>query len=173
LAALVLATTFGLGLATGILWMPRPDSAMQSPVPGPSSIAGAAPAAAGPVLRAAPQAPPPIQAGAVAETPAIPAPSAVQSPASNFAAWTPPAAPSAPIATPSASQAAPVPLVGAEIPPGPEIGIGAPAHPARRTARTSFAIDRRCSDAVFRYQQGASLSYGEMMHIRDGCVSWR
>jgi hypothetical protein len=173
LAALVLVTTFGLGLATGILWMPRPDSAVQLPMPGPSSIAGAAPAAAGPVLRAVPQAPPAIQAGTVAEAPAIPAPPVVQPPASDFAAWTPPAAPLPPIAASPAGQAASAPLAGAEIPPGPEIGIGAPAHPARRTARTSFAIDRRCSDAVFRYQQGASLSYGEMMHIRDGCVSLR
>lgn len=44
--------------------------------------------------------------------------------------------------------------------------------PVRR-AREPLPIDRRCSDAVFRYQQGASLSEVEMGYVRRGCASWR
>lgn len=70
-------------------------------------------------------------------------------------------------------------LTGAVSQPVPQVGpqpvtaeaVAGPT-PARR-AREPMPIDRRCSEAVFRYQQGASLSEGEMGYVRRGCASWR
>lgn len=47
------------------------------------------------------------------------------------------------------------------------------AAPAARRVREPLPIDRRCSEAVFRYQQGATLTQGEMSYVRRGCASWR
>lgn len=43
----------------------------------------------------------------------------------------------------------------------------------RRNGRAPLPIDRRCSEALFRFQQGGSLSSQEMTYVRQGCASWR
>jgi hypothetical protein len=81
----------------------------------------------------------------------------------------PPTAVAAAILPAAAPEPRPAELAEAA-PPAPE------AHPvaaARRPARLPLPIDRRCSEAVFRFQQGASLTAQEMAHVRQGCASLR
>ncbi|MBC4014953.1 hypothetical protein [Siccirubricoccus deserti] len=48
-----------------------------------------------------------------------------------------------------------------------------PPRPTPRPVRRQEAIDRACRDAVFRFQQGGTLSATERMHIRNGCATRR
>ena len=86
-------------------------------------------------------------------------------------------------AMPSGAEAAGVAAAGAvaamsSIAAGPN--RAAPAATARPVAaapsrgaprRPASAVDRRCSDAQFRWQQGGSLSWSEMAYLRDGCTT--
>ncbi len=58
-------------------------------------------------------------------------------------------------------------------PPPPDAPPLTVAATTRHPVRTPLPIDRRCSDAVFRFQQGASLTDAEMAHVRRGCASMR
>lgn len=90
----------------------------------------------------------------------------------------------APVQVPAAMEEAPLPVTASIEPPPPEarpsdpqpaVETHAMALPAaaRRSTRLPMPIDRRCSEAVFRFQQGASLTAQEMAHVRQGCASLR
>jgi hypothetical protein len=138
---------FGLGFVTALLMPQAPVAALPSPASGVGVVAEAA------IL-------PPAQAAARQPMPdqivAEPSPPPVV-----FAAPVPPAATPAVLAEP-----APAP---AEVPPVAVAATGA----GRAPVRMPLPIDRRCSDAVFRFQQGASLTAQEMAHVRQGCASLR
>jgi hypothetical protein len=46
-----------------------------------------------------------------------------------------------------------------------------PPPPPPRPAARALSYDRRCGDALFRWQQGARLTAAEMAFVRDGCVA--
>jgi hypothetical protein len=47
------------------------------------------------------------------------------------------------------------------------------AAPARPRAARPPAIDRACSLALFRFQQGLALSAAEQAHVHNGCATRR
>lgn len=65
------------------------------------------------------------------------------------------------------------PADAAEAPPTGDTRTAALLPGVRRASRQPLPIDRRCSEALFRFQQGASLSSQDMAHVRQGCASWR
>jgi hypothetical protein len=154
----------------------------------PPAEAPAAPAPP-PMLAARPapqQEAQPLLAAPAALAPATPA-MAVAPPAEAMPAEAPPAP--LPVATEAAAEPPPVPLPAepmpavAEVPPPqsePLVLEAAlptppppPPRPAARPARQAQTIDRACRDAVFRFQQGATLSAAEQMHVRNGCATRR
>ncbi len=46
-----------------------------------------------------------------------------------------------------------------------------PSRPRPALVRRTLEIDPGCAEAVLRYQQGDSLSWSEMSHVRNGCRS--
>jgi hypothetical protein len=118
-------------------------------------------------------APPGFGFGLVAEAaplPLEPAPAPV-------AAEPPPMLVPAPMLAAAPARAAESRAVDLAEPAGPPPPPDAPpltvAATTRHPVRTPLPIDRRCSDAVFRFQQGASLTDAEMAHVRRGCASMR
>ncbi|RYJ01887.1 MAG: hypothetical protein EON47_09295 [Acetobacteraceae bacterium] len=65
------------------------------------------------------------------------------------------------------------PAEAAEAPTASDTRTAALLPGVRRASRQPLPIDRRCSEALFRFQQGASLSSQDMAHVRQGCASWR
>ena len=49
----------------------------------------------------------------------------------------------------------------------------APKAPVHKVARTPDRIDRACTQAVFRFQQGLALTAAEQAHVRNGCATRR
>ena len=45
------------------------------------------------------------------------------------------------------------------------------AAPAQKAARPSDRIDRACTQAAFRFQQGLALTAAEQVHVRNGCAT--
>ncbi len=77
------------------------------------------------------------------------------------------AVPAAPLPMePAAAEAPAEPLAG-------EVAVAEPppARPRTASARRNLEIDPGCAEAVLRYQQGLSLSWSEMAHVRNGCRS--
>jgi hypothetical protein len=86
---------------------------------------------------------------------------------------------------PAGGTAAPMPAEEpptdtAEVPDQPPLPPPAPPPaPALRAASTQPraarppAIDRACSLALFRFQQGQALSAADQAHIRNGCATTR
>ncbi len=124
------------------------------------------------LLPAEPASPPPVASGF-----------GVAAVAASLPPQAPPELPAIPVTVPTpveeVSLPAPASLLGpqqaeaAEAPPTAEIRNLAMATPPKRSTRLPLPIDRRCSEAVFRFQQGASLTAQEMAHVRQGCVSLR
>ena len=183
LAVLGVASVFGLGFTSGLLWPAAPDpvqlqhSQEFGVVASTTGFAPVAPTAdshrrfaglSGPVAifdDAASSAPDGI---APAPMPTLPAGTAPTEPKVVAAG--------AGLSAGSAVQAdTDGPDVGdAGLAQAPsEVRNVALSQPARTRARPPLPIDRRCSEAVFRYQQGALLTSQEMAHVRQGCASWR
>jgi hypothetical protein len=143
---------FGLGFVTALLLPAEPVAALPGSTPGFGVVASAAPALTTPTL-ATPLAPdpPPVALPVVENSPAV-------AELSVPAAATPDSR-TAELAEPAAAP--------------PEAHPLSVAASARRPTRLPLPIDRRCSEAVFRFQQGASLSAQEMAHVRQGCASMR
>jgi hypothetical protein len=190
------AVTFILGLGAGVLLLgddpPAPD-------PGRAIEASALAGREAPVLAATratpaeaqtppdqpPQPAPPQEAQHLLAAPAAALPLAVTSPAEAVPAEAPPAP--LPLVAETAAEPPLVPLAEESPPPTaaappPEQPVfeaalpmppPSPPRPATRPARRPEAIDRACRDAVFRFQQGATLSAAEQMHIRNGCATRR
>ncbi len=137
---------FSLGFVTALLMPAEPAPSL------PGGSAGFGVVAEAATLPPEP-APPPVMA---APAPAEPRPMELAEPA----ATAPPEARPMDLAEP----AAPAP------PEAPPLAVTASA---RHPVRMPLPIDRRCSDAVFRFQQGASLTAAEMAHVRRGCASMR
>lgn len=116
-----------------------------------------------------PEAPPPPAAEAVAEQPPAEAPTASDVAALADRSGAPPR----PEAQPAASRPAPTAeeLLPAAPPraPAPPVRVSA----ARQPSRTAPVIDRACSQALFRFQQGERLSAAEQNFIRSGCSTSR
>ena len=146
---------FGLGFAAALLLPPPPEAPPQPAPTGLSALAAVAPAREAMLT--------PLSAPLVTPMPAaadsLPAP--VLQPLPAVAAAAPQASADEIVVDPS------------EPMPQAETRTAALVPGARRTGRTPLPIDRRCSEALFRFQQGGSLSSQEMTHVRQGCASWR
>lgn len=186
IAAVNLVVTFGLGFLVGILCLPPSDGRLHA-AHRASGIGDATTATrAGGVVLPASSEPSDVLRQGRAETPPTEMPADALRPAETTAALPEPSSPmpeaSQQPAGASAGRLPELSMTGGEAPLEP-IQAALPQEssgthpvapqPSRRAMRASFAIDRRCTDAVFRYQQGASLSWTEMGYIRNGCQSWR
>jgi len=76
-----------------------------------------------------------------------------------------------PAAGPFESQELPDPPPAAPVPPARAVVQAAAGRPVR--APQAAGIDRACSRAVFRYQQGEVLTTAEVAHVRNGCATRR
>ncbi|MBL6081440.1 hypothetical protein JMJ56_25950 [Belnapia sp. T18] len=141
---------FGLGFVTALLMPQEPVAALPSPGTGFGVVAEAARVV---------EEPGPLEVA----TPALPEPRtvALAEPRPVILAEPRPVALAEPV---------PLPAPGALPPETPPVAVAATA---RHPVRVPLPIDRRCSDAVFRFQQGASLTAQEMAHVRQGCASLR
>ena len=68
-----------------------------------------------------------------------------------------------------ADAAEPVEVASASLPLPPIV----PKAPVQKVARVPDRIDRACTQAVFRFQQGLPLSAAEQAHVRNGCATRR
>ncbi len=141
---------FGLGFITALLLPAAPVAAVPGGTPGFGVVASLA-------SPPADQAPVALQPVAEPPLPIEDPPLVAALPAAVTAAPEPRAVELAEPATPSPPEAHPLSV----------------AASTRRTTRVPLPIDRRCSEAVFRFQQGASLTAQEMAHVRQGCASLR
>ncbi|MDI3307481.1 MAG: hypothetical protein QJR07_10280 [Acetobacteraceae bacterium] len=195
--------TFGLGMATGLLLLPKPEPAPLSAAPitperavladpAPAAVTGsvaeqsaaadAAPASPADTAAAEPTSPPPAE-------PAV-EPEPEQEPAKPMATVAAPALPEPAPDTPAEAEVratmpedeeAPAPTEEAsepELPPAPppEPPVPAPRRvtgAAIRPARSASSIDRACIQTLFRFQQGETLSAAEQVHLREGCATRR
>lgn len=82
-----------------------------------------------------------------------------------------PPTPDAPLADHAAADPVPAEAVQAEAPSEPLAAELLPARPRSASARRNLEIDPGCAEVVLRYQQGLSLSWSEMAHVRNGCRS--
>lgn len=207
LAAMALLATFGVGVASGLLWTPAadpsrhsaglaggleavpmaPKSASPIAAPVPTAPVGTSNSLAGPGTQVVPtlaprgvpsgEMPPegvPMRGAPLGEVP-LAAP-----PAFDLPALPPSIVPSSLLSASIRGSGTPAEVdrgagsTGVMPQPQPvtseAVGAGMPLP---RRAREPLLIDRRCSDAVFRYQQGGSLSSDEMVYVRRGCASWR
>jgi hypothetical protein len=192
------ALTFILGLGAGALLLgddpPAPARPVEASAQTGQEVAALAVTRAPPVEVPAqplpdrqllPAAQPALPHGAqhVLAMPAAGPPMAVASPPEAMPAEAPPLPlqPAADTAPEIASM--PEPASPATAPPPPpfdrpalEAALPMPPPPPRPTARPvrhPEAIDRACREAVFRFQQGATLSATERMHVRNGCATRR
>lgn len=140
---------FGLGFITALLLPAAPVAA----VPGGSSGFGVV--------------------ASLASPPADPAPAIVPAAEEPLPVEDPPLVAALPAAAPAVPESRAVELAEPAAPPPSEAHPLSVAASARRTTRVPLPIDRRCSEAVFRFQQGASLTAQEMAHVRQGCASLR
>ncbi|WP_157033365.1 hypothetical protein [Belnapia moabensis] len=152
---------FGLGFVTALLMPQQPAASLPSGPAGFGVIAEAT---------SRPPEPAPFPLATVEPPPAAtPFPLTTVEP--------PPAATPFPLATaqpsPSASPAPEEPRPVALAEPTAQPDASTVAAAPRRLARLPLPIDRRCSEAVFRFQQGASLTAQEMAYVRQGCASMR
>lgn len=164
--------TFALGLLAGkLLWVPTQpvatSDALQATAPAPpmSQEAGA------PEAEHATAASPPAEAAQTAEAPAFDDHAAADPPAP--AVPEPPATAAATAALPDIAAkpaAPPAEATSAHTVVAPAMRESAAPPPRRRTERPAVVVDRRCSEAQFRWQQGERLSWGEMAYVREGCV---
>lgn len=176
------AATFVVGLASGVMLLS--DKPPTPAAPPPISLAAlpipvAAPPREVPVAPPAPVAlrePEPVAAAPapVAQT----SPAAVEEPAKPAPAQPAPAQPA--LTQPALTQPAPsfggadtgepmeVASAGLPLPPA------APKAPAQKVAaRAPDRIDRACTQALFRFQQGLPLSPTDQAHVRNGCATRR
>ncbi|MDB5374979.1 MAG: hypothetical protein JWP04_3621 [Belnapia sp.] len=163
---------FGLGFASALLLPPPPIEAIH-PIGGPANGAavGASLAAVLPAP-SSPASPPMVHARAAEAT----LPASIEAAPLHVLPPSPVLPPS--YVAPTAYSSAADPIQPEAASPAETrtaaLGSGPMAAPqARRPSRLPLPIDRRCSDAVFRFQQGASLSSQDMAHVRQGCASWR
>ena len=144
---------------------PMPEAAAPPSVaaePAPTPALAAAPAATpAPVPR--PEPAPPLAAEA-------PPPAPVEAPAVQLA--TGPASGGGSMATPpSETRIMGAPPIGEALPMAPP---PAPAPPVRVSSpRPAPVIDRVCSQALFRFQQGERLTAAEQNFVRSGCSTTR
>ncbi len=190
--------TFGLGLATGLLLLPQPEPVPPAAPPPSAEPAGVlAPLPPTPAAAAEPVAQPPVDSPAPAT--AIPAMEAEPAPAPWLESIATPEA-SAMVATPPAAEPEPEAPAGTEALPiepdgeEPSASVGMPEEPRpplvpppeppppapRRAAeapsrpgRSASGMDRACIQALFRFQQGETLSAAEQVHLRNGCTTRR
>ncbi|WP_135467256.1 hypothetical protein [Crenalkalicoccus roseus] len=176
LLGLGFCTVFLLGVAAGLqlgFWPVEddpPEMAGPAPAPLPPREAPAAPF----ILPVAPEAGP--SGTALPPAPAVgPAAIAGEGPAGNGWQW-PAMAPDAAAlgadrgdGIPAAEATPPEdPSIAEAVPPPPE---AMPPPPARPAPRRGLTYDRRCLDAMFRWQQGERLSAAEMAYLREGCAT--
>ncbi len=194
LAVLALLATFGVGVASGLLWVPPagparhsaeagggPGTVPRPPMASPPSSMASPMTVAPPAAAPEPAASPAGDAGRLAGQGSQASPSLVPETPRLLEP------PSLPVLAPTllsasvrggsvsaATEADPgAGLTGAVPQPVASEAAAAAGVPPPRRAREPLPIDRRCSDAVFRYQQGGSLSQDEMVYVRRGCASWR
>jgi hypothetical protein len=183
------AATFVVGLASGLLLLPGEAPTPAAPPPislaalpiAPSPMVSPAPTPNQPPVptlgqreAAPPAAAPPVPAVTQAPEPVAPPPSptaAAIRPASEPVADAPPPAPVA--ATSAAASGAdagePMEVSSVSLPLPPV----APKAPVHKVARAPDRIDRACTQAVFRFQQGLALTAAEAAHVRNGCATRR
>jgi hypothetical protein len=160
------AATFVVGLASGVILLS--DEAPTPAAPPPITLA-ALPIPPAPAVSeaAAPPAAPVAVRQAEPVQPVAAAPVAVAQPA-------PESAPPAPVAAAAAPSfggddtGEPLEVVSASLP-LPPVAPKAPVHKAKAPDR----IDRACTQAAFRFQQGLPLSAAEQAHVRNGCATRR
>lgn len=160
--------TFVVGLASGVLLLS--DEAPLPAAPPPISLAAL------PILPVTPLrepiASPPAAAVAQEAEPVALAPTAPEEPPRVVEAATVTEAPTLPPPAPSfggADAAEPVEVASASLPLPPIV----PKAPVQKVARVPDRIDRACTQAVFRFQQGLPLSAAEQAHVRNGCATRR
>jgi hypothetical protein len=175
------AATFMVGLASGVILLsgeaPAP-AAPTPPAPPPISLAAlpippvrevAVPpvreVVVPPVREVA--VPPPAPVAVRDVEPVAAAPVAVAQPAPEPPQPTPVAAAPAP-GFGGADTGEPEEVVSASLPLPPTV----PKAPVK-AARAPDRIDRACTQAVFRFQQGLPLSPAEQAHVRNGCATRR
>ncbi|MFC7473014.1 hypothetical protein ACFQS7_01515 [Dankookia sp. GCM10030260] len=168
--------TFAVGLASGVLLLSdEPPAPVAAPL---VNLAALPPAAAPQPVLAQPE---PVREAA-APVPVV----AAIAPRSVEPVVVPPAPPPVAMVTPLPPAAEPEPPAMAEATTGADTGepmevasLGlplppeAPKAPVQRAARPPERIDRACTQAVFRFQQGLPLSPAEQAHVRNGCATRR
>lgn len=177
--ALGFAATFALGLASGVAVLSgdrRPSAAPVAPAAGVAPLPAVQPVALTapaqiPVQDLARPAPEPV--------PGTPLPKAVEAPPLVPQVVPEAVASTPPIALPPTASAReadganpsdPVEAVSSELPLPPS----APkAPPLKTTSRPPERIDRVCSQALYRFQQGVPLTATETAYLRDGCATRR
>ena len=166
---------------------PAPSTmAAVTPRPAPETAVPAAATAAATAPAAVPAPPPPLAAAsppaalqpvvsATAEAPASP-PAPVQPPgvaqqASAPAVGAAGLVPSSPLETPLSHSMRVEPALPAAPPraPSPPVRVSAP----QQASRSAPVIDRACSQALFRFQQGERLTAAEQNFLRTGCSTAR
>jgi hypothetical protein len=170
------AATFVVGLASGVMLLSGEATTPAAP-PSISLAARPIPPAA-PVTEGGVQAPAPAAVSQVEPAPPPAAPAPAPAPAPVLAVSQP--APEPPQPAPVAAAAAasfggadpgePMEVASASLPLPPTV----PKAPVQKmAAKPPERIDRACTQAVFRFQQGLPLSPAEQAHVRNGCATRR
>jgi hypothetical protein len=162
------AATFVIGLASGVMLLS--DEAPTPAAPPPISLAALPIPMATPAREVAVPAPAPVATKEV--EPVAAAPLAVVQPVAEPVAEPPRPVPVAAAAAPSFGgddTGEPMEVVSASLPLPPT----APKAPVQKVARAPDRIDRACTRAAFRFQQGLPLSAAEQAHVRNGCATRR
>ncbi|WP_431267918.1 hypothetical protein [Dankookia sp. P2] len=169
------AATFVVGLASGVMLLSDAPPATPAAPPPINLAALPIPAATPPREAAAPAAAPPAAVlreaePVVAAMPAVPQP--IPETATERVAEAPPVLPPA-VPAPSfggSDTGEPAEVASASLPLPPTV----PKAPVQKAAaRAPDRIDRACTQAVFRFQQGLPLSPAEQAHVRNGCATRR
>ena len=138
--------SFWLGLAAGLVLISRTELQGRTPSASPPSAPSATAATVKPVATALAQ----------------PVPTAA-----------PPPLPAGSVPPPEPASAQPGPAAAEAVPPAPAPPVSRAVPRAAAPAPPRPAIDRACSQALFRFQQGAALTMAEQVHLREGCATRR
>jgi hypothetical protein len=166
------AATFALGLASGVALLPGeappPGTASAGlatmPAPLPVAMPTTTPSLPREAVRPAPE-------RAIATEPGMSPPKPLPQPVIEAVVPPPAAAPAMAEAQDAtgADPTEPVEAVQDELPLPPD----APKAPVQRASQPRERIDRACSQALYRYQQGLPLTATETAYLRDGCATRR
>lgn len=165
------AVTFIVGLSSGVMLLSGdgpPVAAPTPPAPPPISLAAQPIPPFAPVREVAVSLPEPV----ILREPVAATPVALEPVAPEPAVATPLPEPVVVTPAPSfggADTAAPIEVASASLPLPPI----PPKAPVQKVARAPDRIDRACTQAVFRFQQGLALTPAEQAHVRDGCATRR